>query len=267
MLIDYHIHSIFSNDSIAEIDDICQKAIARNIAKIAITDHVDYKYPIQPPNYAVEDFELYFQSLRRYQEKYQDQLSIAIGLEIGLEEHHLTTYDRLLNQYPFDFVIASLHMVDNMEPHLGVYYQSKTKEEAFRIYYDKIAWFVQRYDNYDVIGHLDYVKRYMPYPVEEDDHLLALDAMDNLLKTIIAKNKGIEINTSGFKHASCASMPHFDIVKRYLDFGGSRLTIGTDSHDARTVGFQVAETAEFLRSIGVNTISTFDKRQEIKISL
>lgn len=267
MLIDYHIHSTFSNDSVAKLDDICQTAIERGISKIAITDHVDYKYPIQPPDYALEDFEGYFGTIAQYQRQYQGKLDIAIGIEIGLEEHHLETYDKLLKQYPFDFVIASLHMIDTMEPHLGVYYEGKTKEEAFRIYYDKITSFVESYDNFDVIGHLDYVKRYMPYPSEEGDHLLALDAVDRLLKAIIAKRKGIEINTSGFKHISNASMPHFDIVKRYHALGGRRLTIGTDSHDARFVGYKVKETADFLRSIGIKEVMTFHNRQEITVAL
>lgn len=267
MLIDYHLHSTFSNDSEAELDDICRQAIAMGLSEIAITDHVDLQYPIQPPGYTISDMNCYFETLTRCQTQYQGQLTIRIGMEIGLEPHSWSTYNKLIDSYPFDFIIASLHAVDGMEPHLGHYYQGKTKEEAYRIYYEHIAEYIEQYDNFDVLGHLDYVKRYMPYAYEPGDHLLALDAVDKVLTRLIAKGKGLEINTSGFRHVSQAGMPHFDIIARYHTLGGKRLTIGSDSHAPQYVGTRVAETLAQLQTMGIETFSTFEKRQERRIPI
>lgn len=267
MLIDYHLHSTFSNDSEAALDDICRQAVNQGLSEICITDHVDLQYPIQPPGYTINDMDCYFETLRRYQHQYEGQLTIRIGMEIGLEPHSWATYDKLIASYPFDFIIASLHAVDGMEPHLGVYYQGKTKEEAYRVYYEHIAEYIEQYDNFDVLGHLDYVKRYMPYPYEPGDHLLAMDAVDQVLRRLIAKGKGLEINTSGFRHVSKASMPHFDIIARYHALGGQRLTIGSDSHAPQYVGTMVKESLEQLNRLGIETISTFEQRQERRIPI
>ena len=87
MLIDYHLHSTFSNDSEAALADICQQAVAMGLAEIAITDHVDLQYPVQPPGYIISDMDCYFETLQHYQKQYSGQLTIRIGMEIGLEPH------------------------------------------------------------------------------------------------------------------------------------------------------------------------------------
>ena len=267
MLIDYHIHSEFSNDSEAFLEGICGQAIARGIQEIAITDHVDLQYPQQPPGYTICDMDQYFRTLEKCQQRYQGQLCIRIGMEIGLEPHRFQDYDRLISDYPFDFIIASLHAVDGMEPHLGAYYQGKDKEEAYRVYYQHISDFLDQYDNFDVLGHLDYVKRYMPYPYAPGDHLLAQETTEAILRKLIALGKGLEINTSGFRHVSRAGMPHFDIIARYHELGGQRLTIGSDSHQNDTIGFMVPETLQRLKELGFRTISTFSRREEKRLPI
>lgn len=42
MLADYHIHSIYSDDSTELMDNIVQKAIDIHLDEICFTDHVDY---------------------------------------------------------------------------------------------------------------------------------------------------------------------------------------------------------------------------------
>ena len=46
ILADYHMHSHFSGDSQANIDDMIQNAIKRGLTHICITDHLDYDYQI-----------------------------------------------------------------------------------------------------------------------------------------------------------------------------------------------------------------------------
>ena len=42
MFCDYHVHSIFSDDSNYEMEKIIQDAIALKMQEICFTDHVDY---------------------------------------------------------------------------------------------------------------------------------------------------------------------------------------------------------------------------------
>jgi histidinol-phosphatase (PHP family) len=62
-------------------------------------------------------------------------------------------------------------------------------------------------------------------------------------------------------------LPHFDILRHYRQLGGTRITIGSDSHRSEYVGFQVAETTAVLKALGFRTISTFEQRHEYPVSL
>ena len=42
MLADYHIHTIYSDDSLYPMEDVVRDAIALGLQEICFTDHVDY---------------------------------------------------------------------------------------------------------------------------------------------------------------------------------------------------------------------------------
>ena len=149
----------------------------------------------------------------------------------------------------------------------AVYFENKTKEQAYETYYTAILECVKAFDNFDVIGHLDYCKRYYPGEYTQGDHLIAQPLVEEIFRTLIAKGKGIEVNTSGFRHVSEMCMPHYDIIALYRQMGGTRITIGSDSHRDETVGFRVDDTMAQLKQIGFTHISTFEQRVETKLPL
>lgn len=267
MGVDYHLHSHFSGDSKTSIEEICQAAISQNLQEIAITDHMDYSYPAIKPDYQLANIEQYLTTIAHYQAQYRGILTIRAGIEIGMEPHCLEQCDRMLRQYPFDFVIGSIHEVDGIQASKPAFFAGKTKAQAYEAYYRTILECIKPFDNFDVLGHLDYCKRYCPEPYTVTDHTIALPLIDEILQTLIAKGKGIEVNTSGFRHSSQMCMPHYDIITRYRQMGGTRITIGSDSHRDEFVGFHATDTENALKQIGFTHLSTFDKRIEKPIAL
>ena len=264
MRIDYHLHSQYSGDSKTTMEAICAAAIEKNIQEIAFTDHVDFSYPKMRPDHYIADFDHYLETLARYQQRYAGRLTIRAGVEIGLEKHRLAEYDTLLRQYPFDFVIGSVHEYNGFIVSKPEFYQGKTKAQAYEAYYSAILECIRLFDNFDVIGHLDYCKRYCPGEYGLEDYLIAQPIIEEIFRTLIAKGKGIEVNTSGFRHSSEMCMPHYDILSLYRQMGGTRLTIGSDSHRDEVVGFHLTDVITNLKQIGFTHISTFEQRKEIK---
>ena len=80
-------------------------------------------------------------------------------------------------------------------------------------------------------------------------------------KEVIAflQNKGIEVNTSGYRDRKVCGFPTFEEVERYYQLGGRIITIGTDSHTSDRVGEHVEEVVERLKEIGFEDVSTFTK--------
>ena len=71
-----------------------------------------------------------------------------------------------------------------------------------------------------------------------------------IFKNLIIKNKGIEVNTSGYAVNQTCGFPNFEQVQRYYDLGGRIITIGTDSHTSDRVGQYVNDVKENLIKIG-----------------
>ncbi len=56
-------------------------------------------------------------------------------------------------------------------------------------------------------------------------------------------------------------MPGPAIVRWYADAGGRRITTGTDSHAAQTVGAGVAKTLDMLQLCGIGSVLSFRRRE------
>lgn len=69
--------------------------------------------------------------------------------------------------------------------------------------------------NFDVYGHLDYIVRYAPGKDTAYNWKDYSDYIDTILRMLIEKGKGIEINTSGLKYGLKNPNPCPDIIKRY----------------------------------------------------
>lgn len=256
--IDYHTHTHFSADSEANPREHVHQAIKMGLDEICFTDHRDFDYPQCPFELDVDS---YFQELTQLQKEFQDQISIKIGLEMGLDLDYIDEINAFVHAHPYDYVIGSIHVIHQtefFEP--AAFFHNKTKEEAHREFFENTLQCVQTFDCFDCLGHLDYICRYGPYEDKSVNHVLYQDLIDEILKTLIQKGKGIEVNTSGYRDRKICGFPTFDIVKRYYQLGGKIITVGTDSHTSDRVGEHVEDVIEKYQEIGFEDVSTFTKR-------
>ena len=161
MFYDYHIHTQFSGDSDTPVRSMLDRAVSYGLKEVCITDHIDYHYPNDPDLFTF-DIEEYFSVLSSLQQEYQSVLSIRIGMEYGLTPElggHLAS---LAASYPFDFIIGSSHVVDQMDPYYPVYWEGKKEEEGIFRYFESILENLNFCSDFDVYGHLDYIIRYLP---------------------------------------------------------------------------------------------------------
>ena len=272
MFCDYHTHTIFSDDSEYPMEECVKDAISLGIKEICFTDHVDYgvKYDLKdlkPEEVEGKvlnvDFEKYFAELDRVRELYKDKITIKNGLEFGVQKHTIKKYEDLFEKSPLDFVIMSVHEIDDKELWNHGFQNGKTEDEYYRLYFENIYYLVQNYHNYSVLGHLDLLKRYDEKdgynPFVENKEIIT-----KILKYIIADGKGIELNTSSKKYHLDDLMPSRDILRLYLELGGEILTIGSDSHSKKDLcNSHIEELKQELRDIGFKKFCTFEKMKPI----
>ena len=87
---DFHLHSSFSGDSTAPMEDMILKGIDSGLSTMCFTEHLDMDYVYSRP----EDegmFELntdsYLCELAKLREKYAGKIRLLFGVELGIQPH------------------------------------------------------------------------------------------------------------------------------------------------------------------------------------
>lgn len=263
MLFDYHLHSHFSADSDMTMDELCQAAIKKGLDEIAITDHHDIDYKDETIEFLI-DKDQYLKEITKMQKKYKDKLTIKKGIEMGLQSHILQqSKDYLADS--FDFIIGSFHTVEKSDLYNGDFFEGYNQWEAYIQYLKTVLEVVENYDHYSVLGHLDIIRRYGDF--KNKPKLLknkkAAEIIESILKKLIEKDKGLEVNTSGYRLKGSNPLPSFDILELYYELGGKILTLGSDSHKTEDIAQKFDYTIQKLKAIGFKELTTFNKMKPV----
>ena len=276
MFADYHVHTQFSDDSVYPMEQVIKDAAAMGVEEICFTDHVDYGikedwdcgHPIvyrgKEP-LANVDYLKYFAKIKELQHSYGDRIMIKAGLEFGIQMHTIPQYKALTQKYPLDFVILSIHQVENQEFWTQDFQKNRSQREYNERYYGEMLNLVKSFKDYSVLGHMDLIVRYDEmgvYPFEKVEAVVS-----EILKTVIEDGKGIEFNTSYRRYGLKDTTPSVDIWKRYKELGGEIITIGSDSHTPAHLGVGIGEAKQLLKSLGFRFFCTYDRMKPIYHSL
>lgn len=272
MFADYHVHTEFSDDSIYPAKDVIRDAVRMGMDEICITDHVDYgvkedwdsgkeiEYRNGDP-LANVDYEKYMAELSQLRERYADKITVRTGMEFGVQTHTIPKYKVLFDRYPFDFIILSIHQVEDKEFWTQDFQKGRTQKEYNERYYEEMLSVIRQYKDYSVLGHLDLIVRYDKEGVYPFEKLRPL--IEEILKTVIADGKGIELNTSFHRYGLKDTTPSRDILKLYRELGGEIITIGSDSHKPEHLGAYIEESKELLKELGYRQFCTYEKMEPV----
>lgn len=263
-MIDYHTHTDASGDGCTPVRAMIEGAIAKGVEEICITSHYDADYPLAPHLNFDIDAKQYAADVLAAKEAYAGRIRVKLGLEVGMLAGQPQTFDKIrrkLEGIPFDFLIGSCHYIEGPDFHRPPAWRSGvTRQEVCERYIRALMDCIQAYDGFDVLGHITYYSRYNPSPDREMHYTDAPDAFDALFKMLIARGKGIEINTS-VQDKMGFFCPDYDIVKRYRELGGEVITIGSDAHVPERICANYEAACAMLKRAGFEAICTFDQHR------
>ncbi len=259
---DYHVHSTHSHDGISTMEEHVQTAIKNNIEELCFTEHYDIYEGVKNSTLKTIDVENYVQNFYELQKKYQNEITLKLGIEIGLQPDISNTIKEMVSKYNFDFIIGSSHITCKKDISKDPsFFEGLTQKEAYNKYFKEVLENIKIYNEFDVYGHIDYIVRYGGYTNKQIKYEEYQDILDNILKTIISKNKGIEINTSGYRYGLNTAHPNTEILARYKELGGEILTIGSDAHQACDLCSNFEEISKLLKKLGYTKYTTFKNRE------
>lgn len=276
---DNHVHTYFSSDSEEKMTEMLEEAVQQGFSSICLTDHMDYDFPVMEPgmNY-IFDVDAYLQEIQDARNRFP-MLEIRQGVELGLRPSVLEKCLRLVNNYSFDFVIGSTHLVEDTDPYYNLLWEKYEENDAIRRYYEATLENVSLPFSYDVYGHLDYILRYSPSMKRlkaeggnTDSYLEKQckryeDIVDEILHKILTSGHGIEINTAGLKYGMGHTNPHERILSRYREIGGEIITVGSDAHARIHLGYQFSYAESLLVNCGFRYYTEFKHRKPVMIPL
>ncbi|KMT21189.1 putative histidinol-phosphatase HisK [Clostridium cylindrosporum DSM 605] len=249
-MFDSHIHTNFSSDSDMKIEEVINVIKSKDIGVI-LTEHLDLNYPDE--NMFRLDIDSYFKA---YEKHRSDKL--LIGIEIGLDEEELADdCKRIANNYNFDFILGSTHLVEGVDIYEEEYYKNKATGEVYDLrsiydkYFNAMLRLIKKNPYFDSMAHIDYIPRYASR-FHENTEIIYKEysyIIDEILKELISMDKALEINTRRLNDKETVNNL-IPIYKKFKEFGGKYVTIGSDSHskDAIAMNFsnalEIAEHAE-----------------------
>lgn len=272
MFVDYHVHTNFSDDSTYPMEEVVKDAIHMGMDEICFTDHVDYGIKVDWDSgleiiyrdgepMANVDYPSYAAQIEILRKRYGEQITIRMGMEFGIQMHTIPQFEALYGRYPFDFILLSVHQVEDREFWTQDFQRGRTQKEYNERYYEEILNLVKNFQHYSVLGHLDLIVRYDELGVYPFEHVRPY--VEEILKEVIRNGKGIEVNTSSYRYGLPDTMPSREILKLYKELGGRIITLGSDSHKPEHLGACMEETKGILKDLGFDSFCTFDKMQPI----
>jgi len=274
-LIDYHVHTTFSEDGVSTPEACAKAAADRNLSGIIFTEHLEFIPPPDSPEPAYVPARVlpareYGLAVAAVREQWRGRLSVGLGVELGLEPHNLDAVPEFLAtaELALDYVLGSLHFIRGVLVQEPAFADRLGSTEAARLYFERLLAGVKRASSLgvcDVIGHLDLVKR---SPTFGGFRLRDQRAhVEETLRVIIRDGLGLEVNTSGLRQSPGEPYPGLDTLKLYRELGGEIVTVGSDSHTAATVGLGSAEALEFIRAAGFRHITLFSARTPRRVAI
>ena len=256
---DYHVHSNNSCDCRIPMADMCRAAIQNGIPEIAFTEHFNRK----PEDMCYEKYDPapYFRDLEACRAEFGPQgLIVKAGIEVGEMHLYRDQVNAVLNAWPYDLVLGSLHWNNGESVFERSYFQKRDLPGAAREYFAELTEMVEA-GGFNIMSHLDVIKR-MGYQVYNHFDITELEEyVRPVLAACIKQGIAPEINTSALRMAVKQTHPTLEAIRWYREMGGELLSIGSDSHRPDQLGFGLDRAIELAREAGFSSLTKFAGRK------
>jgi histidinol-phosphatase (PHP family) len=245
---------------------MCERAVDKGLRALAITDHCEIDKFFEQ-RYSSSVFHSYFETVKA-RSAFEGQLLVLIGLEIAQVSHNIYLSEKIVEKYPFDYILGSVHTPRGFNEDIKEI--DYTKLDVYKFmnnYFDELTE-LAAWKGCDALAHITCpMRRIQGYYKIDFDYNKVSESLDRLLMAIIKNNKALEINTSGLRQDIGKFMPEEIIVRRFRELGGKYVTIGSDAHNIDDIGAGIEDAMVMVKNCGFDKITFYVSRQAIQIGI
>ncbi len=257
-MVDYHTHSILS-DGNDKYEEMVRVAIAKGLDEIGFSDHVCLK----PVDWAIKmvDIPVMTEQILDLKLKYKDEINILYGIEMDYFPERETELKELIEDIPLDYVIGSVHFIEdwNFDTDESLY-GKWPNDQLYENYFELIQQATVS-GLFDIIGHLDIIKKFRIYPESNQEKLF-----EDTIKLIKKHNLVVELNTGGIDRP-CAEFTPGPKLLEMCYWNNVPITLCSDAHHAFQIARHFESAIDLLQQIGYSEIATFKNRNRKMIRL
>ena len=259
MIMDTHCHGQFSADSKATVEAFLGEAKRKNIGFI-LTDHMDvhgYK-----DGTFVFDPEEYFLTFEAYRSD-----EVGLGIELGLRAEAKACYEKIVKDYPFDFLLGSVHApyrsYDDLEFTYRRLHEEVSAGACYRYYWENVIHALKENPYINSLSHVDYIARYHQDLYKGDIPFESiLDLIKRAFLLLVEQDISLEINTARLRDP-LAQEQWKTILSLYTTLGGRDVTLGSDAHRTTDLGRNFDVAVKLADEYGLNIVSFHRQKKKI----
>ena len=287
---DYHLHLWPHEDaetwlSIDQIADYCEEAARHGVTEVALTEHLHRftqvsdivgrfwetteSNPVLQRSMA-EYFDHHARSdLDAYVElallAKSEGLPVKVGLEVDYYQGQMDQVGDLLNQYPFDVLLGSVHWIggwrfdDKEDLDQLAEWDARQVDACWDAYCDAIDELAAT-NTCDVLAHPDLIKytgRIPESPVEW---------WDRLAESAERSGMAAELSSAGWRTDAAEQYPAVPLLNRFIE-RGVPMTTASDAHRLDRVSERMDDLVTLASSAGITHLASFEGRVRTQVPL
>lgn len=231
---DFHMHSTFSPDGDDPPVVLCQHALNQRLTAIAITEHAEW----QPTAgfTGLPQVDVYFAEMARCRARFAARgLQVYTGVELGNPHQYFAQATRLVENYPFEVVIASLHWLNGHNIHMPECFAGRNPDEVYTEYFEQLAHLASDF-HFDILAHFDrIIWRGMLLGIGFDPYRLE-PAIRAAFAAVARHNRTLELNTRFLNDPINWNETLVTLFRWFREAGGRQVVINSDAHRRGEIG-------------------------------
>jgi histidinol-phosphatase (PHP family) len=151
------------------------------------------------------------------------EITYERGYEQDIRDH--------LQRHQYDLTIGSIHPgIDSPFKRSRTAVFAGSDANVTAPYFDEVLGAVES-GLFDILGHADYVRKYVYPHIDTDRFEAAPELYEPFLQALVKTGTALEINSSGWRQRTGVCYPLPQAVARYKEIGGRYIVTGSDSHE------------------------------------
>ncbi len=288
-MLDYHLHlwPHGQRDTAPTLDQVaayCERAQAHGVTEIALTEHL---FRFRQADALLRGFwdDEPVAALRASMGHYWDEharadldayvecalaaqsagLPVVLGLEVDYYRGRMDEVATLLEGYPFDVLLGSVHWLgawrfDDIDDPVSMdEWSTRSVDAAWSDYVTAVEELAAS-GTCDVLAHPDLIKVAGRRPRTPDE------CWDRLVEAAVSSGMAAELSSAGWRKPAAEAYPAPGLLER-LVARGVPLTTASDAHRLSDVADRSTELAALLAALGVDSLRAFRHRAPTDVAL